>query len=162
MLKLLLHIVCGQGWSLRHAWADWAHWIPRERNVLADALANAALDQDSNLGIQPEGQNGNFNPCNFVMVSDGAARASSGTTSAAWAILAFTPSTIHLVAGGALLLKGGTTALQAEATALELALAGFLVLRQGSTNLIPHEMNRRIEAAGLLKHMEFVIDVPSR
>ena len=40
------------GWALRHECSDWARWVPRERNVIADELANLALDYGQNLALE--------------------------------------------------------------------------------------------------------------
>ena len=156
LMRTLLHIVTCQGWCLRHTRADWVRWIPREKNVLADALANAALYKGMNIGVEGDKQNGG----NFIMVSDGAARSSTGKASAAWAILAFNSCDIQLISGGAILLLGKATALQAEMTGLELAAAAFLLIPQGRTNTFPHEVSLYIKQSEFLRDIDYVLDEP--
>ena len=96
ILDVLRDLVQFEGWCLRQPWSDWVVWYPRERNVLADLLANRCLDLGQSLAVRssmPLPVN-----ANYVTVSDGASRASTKSSSAAWALLAFSPDHINLSA----------------------------------------------------------------
>lgn len=147
-LHILQQLVRVRGWSLRHPWADWAQWIPRERNQLADKLANFALDAQTSFAIKGSGLPAN--EYNVVAVSDGASRASTQCSAASWALLAFTHTGISMIAGGALLFDRFVTSQMAETTGFELALAAFMKLSHGYPDVVPHEI-------GLSMH---VSDIP--
>eukprot|EP00973_Karenia_brevis_P053256 7403200-Karenia_brevis.AAC.1 len=70
-------------WSLRWPWASWVRWIPRERNVLADWLANQCLDMRRSFAVY--GTLPTESSYNVATVSDGASRASTCISSASWA-----------------------------------------------------------------------------
>ena len=53
-VDMLQSLVRFAGWSLRWPHSDWVSWIPRERNVIADALANMCLDKGHNLAVRGE------------------------------------------------------------------------------------------------------------
>lgn len=86
---------------------------------------------------------------NFIMVSDGAARGSTGSAAAAWAVLAARDSSFILVAVGAQILEKGTSSLDAEVQALHLAIQAFLRLARESVIICPHKFDRLIQRSEL-------------
>ena len=122
--------------------------LPRERNVIADALANKCIDTGCSFAVQ--GELPEPGTANLVMVSDGACRGSIRKCSASWAVLAFTSTQISFVAGGAVLFPEVVTSLDAELTGLELAIGALLKYSRGYTNLVPHGTNLIMHASELL------------
>ena len=137
-------VECG-GWALRQPWSDWVVWIPRERNVLADTLANICLDRQQSFAIRA--MSAIPSSGNFVTVSDGAARSSTQSSSAAWALLAFDHGKASLVAAGAVLFERYASSLDAELMGLELALGSLLKLSRGYSDLVPHSTQTILDAS---------------
>eukprot|EP00973_Karenia_brevis_P054263 7539100-Karenia_brevis.AAC.1 len=61
--------------------------------------------------------------------------------SAAWAVLAVSTSTISLQAAGATLLDDITESMDAEFTALELAIGALLKISRGYDDVAPHRVD---------------------
>ena len=130
-------LVRTQSWNFRYRVSSWVVWVPRERNRLADHLANLALDRKTSYtvgGLSSVDSKSH----NFVTLSDEAARGSSATAAAAWAIIAMRGLDVSIVAAGALLLQEGTSSLMAESRALELALMALLRLSRDHVAICPH------------------------
>ena len=135
-LDVLQKLVRLEGWHLRQSCALWVRWMPRERNVFADALANLAIvHQKSFAYISP---NPSTRTSNFVGVSDGAARTATKLSSASWAIFAVNDSTVQLVRCKAICLNELVPSQSAETLGLELALAAMLCLSRGADDIFPH------------------------
>lgn len=129
---------------LRWSWASWVSWVPRERNVLADHIANLALDRRASLMV-PGSRIFSADDCNFIIMSDGAVRKRSGAASASWAILAMSGIEVSFVGGGAQILSHGTQSLEAELKGLQLALHAFQRLVDDRAIICPHQYDITFE-----------------
>ena len=94
------------------------------------------------------------------MVSDGAAPSSTRASSASWAVLAFQPQEISLVAAGALLFDDFANSLDAEMLGFELALAALLNLSRGRVDLVPHKVDVSFELAEFLTINGHLLKLP--
>eukprot|EP00973_Karenia_brevis_P070793 9840002-Karenia_brevis.AAC.1 len=148
-----LSMIESDGWDLRHPWANWVEWVPRERNILADALANYALDGHLSFAVYGDmpGQG-----CNFVAVSDGASRSGTGVSSASWAILAFVEQDIVLVAAGAKLFDAWACSQEAETVGLEMAVTALRQVGKGFVDMIPHKTDAVITANEFMQNNRFL------
>ena len=135
----LQFLVQDQHWNFRWKWLSWVTWIPRERNALPDHLCNLALDLQMSFHLPVIAHD--IDAYNFVVLSDGAARGSSGDAASAWVIVAMRDQQLSLVSGGAELLPHGTSSLHAEARALDLAVHALLRITKG---LLPHGKEEQI------------------
>jgi len=73
------------GWAPRHPWSHWAIWVPREMNVLADAMANWSMDTGLscawiNSSLQTKRWRGNA-----ALFADGGYRHKAQKSAAGWA-----------------------------------------------------------------------------
>ena len=135
VLDILCSLVRHEGWHLRWQWSDWVVWQPREKNILADMLANLCLDRQQSLAVRccpPPAH------ANFITVSDGASRASSQKSSASWAVLSIAGGQCDLVAAGAVCIDHFASSLDAELVGLELALGALLKISRGYADVVPH------------------------
>lgn len=148
-LDILQKLVQEEGWHLRSLQSDWVQWVPRERNCLADHLANKCLDSGRSFAVQrllPDPKE-----TNFIITSDGATRQSTQSSSASWAVLAIIDGNIKLVAAGAIKFVTQVTSTDAEMTGLELGLAALLKISRGYVNVVPHDAEFIADASELLK-----------
>ena len=145
-LEQLKRIVQGTGWKMRDAASDWAKWVPRQRNKLADRLANICMDRQANIAwrnprpfpteaILAQGYN-------LVITSDGGA--AGGRAAAAWAIFAFGGQEPLVYAAGAIRLEDADS-MEAEATGVELGVAALLLYTHGHPNVIPHAVDHWLQ-----------------
>ena len=111
------------------------------------------LDRGSNLGLH--GRIPCLEQSGCYVLSDGAARASTQSSSAAWAIVSFDGASLVLVAAGAMLFEEHVSSQTAETVAMELGLAALLKLSRGYSNIIPHEVQTIIDV------FEFVASNPT-
>ena len=136
------NLVRCHGCTLRCSHGSWIQWIPRERNLLADSLANLALDRNSSFAVKCPAL---LHRNNCIMMSDGAVRG-SGQASAAWAILETRGAkSFSLVAAGAKLLTGSVSSLEAEAQALHLAVQAYTRFVCGYVIICPHMYDSLIQ-----------------
>ena len=148
-IDVLQALVRFEGWNLRWPQADWVKWVPRERNVIADSLANLCLDRGQDILVR--GQLPNMLCTNFVMVSDGACRSSVQKSAASWCVLAFHHGSISIVGGGGVFLPSGTSSLDAELAGLELAIGALLKCSRGYTDIAPHGANVILQSSEFLE-----------
>ena len=148
-VDMLQSLIRHAGWSLRWPHSEWVTWVPRERNVIADALANMCLDKGHNIAVR--GELPEVGTANLVMVSDGARRGGQGSCAASWAILSFRSQGISFVAGGAIKFPTDVSSLDAELTGLELAVGALLKYSRGYNDLVPHGAAEILDASELLK-----------
>eukprot|EP00973_Karenia_brevis_P065387 9084778-Karenia_brevis.AAC.1 len=127
MQSQMQQMIQNEGWSLRFPWSNWVTWIPRERNLFADGLANLCLDMQQGFAVYGDVPSSS---CNFVTVSDGASPASRQNSSASWAVLSVNGKQVSLVAAGAQLFQQRVSSQEAETTGLELAIAAMRNGRQ--------------------------------
>ena len=147
--EVLQELIFKGGWCTRWPHADWVKWVPRELNVIADALANRCLDLGHNIAVQ--GAVPEIGSANMVLVSDGARRGADLSCAASWAVLAFTDNGISFVAGGAVKFPAEVSSLDAEFTGLELAIGALLKYNRGYHNLAPHSADTILDASELLR-----------
>ena len=84
--------------------------------------------------------------CLYVFtVSDGASQASMKRSSAAWALLAFSPNQINLIAGGAVMFDTYVSSMEAELAGLELAAGALLKLSRGYRDVVPHSIQTTLD-----------------
>ena len=125
------------GWTPRQRTGHWAHWVPRHRNKLADAMANMAMDNRCNLAwassTAPTADLGNF-----IWTSDGGYRHRSGESASAWACWRVHDGDIVLAACGAVYVQNGQDSLCSEMHAVELSVGSFLKLASRCADIIPH------------------------
>ena len=155
-IEILRGLVQHQNWQLRDVVSNMVLWIPRERNVFADALANEALDHK--FSFSTEGPRPCPNDANFVTVSDGACRGGGQSSSAAWAIFAVRGEKLDLVAAGAVL-HGFTNSMDAELSALELAMAALVKLTRGCESIVPHATDVIYEKSEFEKTFKHLWDI---
>jgi len=144
-VDILQGMVRHEGWRLRWQWSDWVLWQPRERNVLADLLANLALDMRQSIAVRC--QSPQHLTANYVTVSDGASRSSTRLSSAAWALLAVEAEKIHLIAAGAVMFDNYVSSLDAEMVGLELAIGAILKFSRGYDDVVPHDTQTNLNAS---------------
>ena len=157
-LDILRSMVQHQGLCPRHPWSDWVVWVPRERNMLADKLANMCLDMGRSFAMQSM-----IPPtsANFITVSDGASRGSTKISAASWALLAADRNKINLVAAGAIYLDSYATSLEAELVGLELAIGALLKASRGYESIVPHSTESRLNAVEFLETNYHLLDIVS-
>ena len=156
-LDLLQCLVRHEKWQLRHDCSNWLRWVPRELNVLADALANSALDLNRNIALR--GVYVDPSTCNFVLVSDGAARGSSGRASAAWVLLACLGKRFSVVAAGAVLLQAHASSMEAEFAGFELALGSLMRLSRGYANVVPHDVQTTLDLSEYMEDKRRLLEI---
>ena len=128
MLENLHKLYQGHGWHLRFSTNSWVQWAPRERNQIADRLANYALDKGmAYVYTLPQPSVGLHN-ANYLVMSDGAFRASSGDASGAWAIFRMLDDGALLVAAGASPLRNCPDSMMAEIEALRMGIDSYIKL----------------------------------
>jgi hypothetical protein len=143
--EVLRAMVQHEGWSLRQQHADWVVWQPRERNKLADMLANLALDKRQSIAVRC--QSPINSEANFITVSDGASRSRTNSSSAAWALLAVHPTQLVIIAAGAVLLERYVSSMEAELAGLELAIGALLKLSRGYEDIVPHDIQTNLDSS---------------
>lgn len=148
MQTCLCSLVRDHGRQLRSACSNWIRWVGREMNVVADALANEAIDRRSNVLVTGTRQ---VSQASYVMVSDGAARRSSNSSSASWAVLMLRDAPVELVSAGAIFLPNLVSAIEAEVLGLELSIAAFLNVSLGWTPIAPHQAECVLDSFELLR-----------
>ena len=125
LVEGLHRILHSHQWNLRHRTCSWVRWIHRERNRLADQWANYVLDTGfSYLYTELSAELSRHNS-NYVIMCDGAYRASCKKASAAWAVIRFRHSRVSLVAAGAALLHECPDSMRAEMSALQMGMHAF-------------------------------------
>ena len=145
IIESLGRLVCRHGWRLRGRTANWVKWVPRERNQIADAFANHALDAGCAVAYAAAVLNLEDAWADYVIMSDGAYRAGTRRASAAWVILKFEQGMYTLVLGGAMLRNDCHDSMDAELRGLELATRAFMNFIRGSAEVIPHHVDRTLE-----------------
>ena len=136
--------------TTRRSFSSWVRWIPRERNRIADRLANIALDRGADCAYM--GHIGT-NAQNCIIMSDGAYRASSRQAAAAWTILQISESDAALVLAGAQVLHECTNSMQAETCALDTAIRAMLNLSAGAVPVVPHGYSATLQQSDILSNL---------
>jgi len=148
-LDILQKLVQEEGWHLRSMQSDWVQWLPRERNCLADHLANKCLDSGKSFAVQCQLPDPRVS--SLIMTSDGATRQSTQSSSASWAVLAIIGGQVKLVAAGAIRFLAQVTSTDAEMTGFELGLGALLKISRGYINVVPHEAEFIVDVSELLE-----------
>ena len=97
--------------------------------------------------------------CNFVLVSDGAARGSSGRASAAWVLLACLGKRFSVVAAGAVLLQAHASSMEAEFAGFELALGSLMRLSRGYANVVPHDVQTTLDLSEYMEDKRRLLEI---